>query len=558
MNILKNLRYSLIFIYLFMFAISQPSYAFFSFFAKTETIELELVYSSEKQAWFNEVIPAFNQAKLGDEKKKIIVQINAKPMGSGEMMQMLVDGTHQPHLVSPASNIFIKLYNARAESDAQKTLVNDTHNLVLSPVVIAMWQPMAEALGWPDKLIGWEEIFKLANSEEGWGEFGHPEWGRFKFGHTHPEYSNSGMISALAEAYAGAGKNRVLKIKDVEKQKTKDFIQAIERSVIHYGRSTGFFSKKLFAHGSNLLNAVVLYENMVIESYLPQYKLESPIVAIYPKEGTFWSDHPIGVVEREWVSKKHRAAAKIFTDYLLAEAQQVKAQQYGLRPANLDIPLQAPFDIAHGVDPKQPQTILPIPQAKVMEKLLTIWQKNKKHSDIMLVFDISGSMKGQNKIQFAREGALELLEMLKAEDKFSLLLFNHKISWLGKQQYLESNRLFFEHVLNTIRSNGGTALYDAIDSAYDYMVENFKNDSISAIIVLSDGTDGHSKDATLESLLEKIKQSSNKDIGIYPIAYGADAEISILKKIAEAAYSKAYSAETTDIGVVFQDIATFF
>ncbi|MCV6636377.1 VWA domain-containing protein [Candidatus Albibeggiatoa sp. nov. NOAA] len=555
MSLFKHLHYSLLF--LFLVSISQTSYAFLGFFGKTETIELELVYSSEKQAWLDEMIPAFNEAKLGDKDKKFIVQVKAKAMGSGEMMQMLVDGEHRPHLVSPASNIFIELYNERAKSKAQQPIVTEAHNLVLSPVVIAMWQPMAEALGWPDKLIGWEEIFKLATSENGWGEFGHPEWGEFKFGHTHPEYSNSGMLSVLAEAYAGAGKSRVLKMKDVNKQKTQNFIQAIESSVIHYGRSTGFFSKKMFGGGSELLNAVVLYENMVIESYLPEYDLKQPIVAIYPKEGTFWSDHPIGIVERSWVDEKHRAAAKVFTDYLLAPNQQNKAQEYGLRPANLDVPLHAPFDKAHGVDPKQPQTILPIPQAKVMEKLLTVWQKNKKHADILLVFDISGSMKGQDKIKFAQQGAFDLLNMLRPEDKLSLLLFNHKLNWLGKQQNLESDRPFFEHVLHTIQTSGGTALYDAVDEAYEYMLNNRTSDSISAIVVLSDGADGHSKNATLESLLEKMSQS-NAEIGVYPIAYGSNAEMSVLRQIAKAAFSKAYSAETTDISVVFQEIATFF
>lgn len=552
---MRNITYLLICTYLFSLSVLQPSYAFFDFFSKAETIELEFVYSSEKQAWLEQVIPAFNQAKLGDKEKNFTVQIKAKPMGSGEMMQMLVEHKHQPHLVSPASNVFIELYNTRAQNNAQQPLVNNPRNLVLSPVVIAMWQPMAEALGWPDKLIGWEEIFKLANSEQGWGEFGHPEWGRFKFGHTHPEYSNSGLISILAEAYAGAGKSRVLKMKDVEKQQTIDFIKAIEQSVIHYGRSTGFFSKKLFAHGTGLLSAVVLYENMVIESYSPKYKLEHPIVAIYPKEGTFWSDHPIAVVEREWVTPKHRKAAQVFIDYLLAAEQQMKAQKYGLRPADFSIALQTPFDAAHGVDPKQPQTILPVPQAKVIEKLLDTWQHHKKTADILLVFDISGSMKGQDKIQFARTGALKLLEILRPEDTFSLLLFNHSTTWLGKQQHLETDRSFFERVLRTIRSEGGTALYDAIDEAYRFMAERLQKDRISAIVVLSDGADGHSKNTTLEALLEKIGQS---DIGIYPIAYGDNAEMAILEQIAEKTYSKAYSAKTTDINIVFQDIATFF
>jgi Ca-activated chloride channel family protein len=39
--------------------------------------------------------------------------------------------------------------------------------------------------------------------------------------------------------------------------------------------------------------------------------LSFPVVAIYQKEGTFWSDHPAGVVERDWVTPEHREAAKI-------------------------------------------------------------------------------------------------------------------------------------------------------------------------------------------------------------------------------------------------------
>jgi hypothetical protein len=74
----------------------------------------------------------------------------------------------------------------------------------------------------------------------------------------------------------------------------------------------------------------VLYERVVLESTSPQYHLPFPVVAIYPKEGTFWSDHPIGVVEREWVTPEHREAAKVYIDYLLARPQQERALQLAL------------------------------------------------------------------------------------------------------------------------------------------------------------------------------------------------------------------------------------
>ena len=78
-------------------------------------------------------------------------------------------------------------------------------------------------------------------------------------------------------------------------------LEEIEKAVVHYGSSTGFFGKTLYKNGMAYLSAAVLYENMVIESY-DKAKPEKPLVAIYPKEGTFWSDHPVGVVDAAWVT----------------------------------------------------------------------------------------------------------------------------------------------------------------------------------------------------------------------------------------------------------------
>ena len=161
-----------------------------------------------------------------------------------------------------------------------------------------MWKPMAEALGWGRQPIGWADVVALARKPEGWAAFGHPEWGRFRFGHTHPRASNSGLISLLAETYAGAGKIGGLTLDDVRRPETVRFVEGIEQSVVHYGSSTGFFGRKMFANGPSYLSAAVLYENMVIESYDPKYKLPFPIVAIYPREGH--------VLERS--SRRHRRA----------------------------------------------------------------------------------------------------------------------------------------------------------------------------------------------------------------------------------------------------------
>ncbi len=287
---------------------------------------------------------------------------------------------------------FIKLGNAQSRADSGKELVDETRNLVLSPVVIAMWKPMAEALGWGPKSVGWAEILRLAQDPKGWESLGHPEWGQFKFGHTHPEFSNSGLISLLAETYAAAGKVRGLSLEDVAKPETGNYLESIERSVVHYGSSTGFFGKTLFANGPQYHSAAVLYENMVTESYDQKYQLQFPIVAIYPREGTFWSDHPVGIVDKPWVSDEHKEAAGNYINWLLEGPQQERGLKFGFRPADVKIPLTAPLDLAHGVDPKEPRTILELPPTNVMDAVIKLWRQRKKHSDVLIVMDQSGSM----------------------------------------------------------------------------------------------------------------------------------------------------------------------
>lgn len=73
--------------------------------------------------------------------------VNAVPKGSGELIDLILSGADQAHLASPASAAFIKLGNAQSRAKAGGDLIGPTDNLLLSPVVIAMWEPMAEAIG---------------------------------------------------------------------------------------------------------------------------------------------------------------------------------------------------------------------------------------------------------------------------------------------------------------------------------------------------------------------------------------------------------------------------
>ena len=525
--------------------------------AAADEIRLLFTYGSEKQKWVEDVTAAFNQSGVKSATGKHIT-VQGIPKGSGEVVEDLLSGRDHADVTSPASGVFVKLGNARSKAATGQDLIGSTQNLLLSPVVIAMWKPMAEAIGWGKKPIGWNDILTLSRDKKGWSSYGYPQWGGFKFGHTHPAYSNSGIISLIAENYAATGKVHGLTLADVNNPKTKTFVQGIENSVVHYGSSTGFFGRKLFDSGPEYLSAAVLYESMVVESYKQPNSMPFPVVAIYPKEGTFWSDHPVGIVNREWVTPERKAAAQIYIDYLLAKAQQEKALVYGFRPGSTDVAVGNPIDEAHGVDPKQPTTTLEVPPPDVIAAIQSQWDDSeKKPADIALVMDTSGSMQDDNKLTNAKAGAKQLVSLLGDKDEFSLLQFSDTSGWATKDQSLGESRKESNRAVESLFPGGQTALYDAVDQAYTHLQER-PADHIRALIVLTDGDDNTSKEA-LSDLIKKIHaDGETHTIRIFTIAYGRDAQKSVLEQIATATQGKAYEGTPGNIVEVFRDISTFF
>ncbi len=525
--------------------------------APVDALAISIVYGSEKQAWLEAVTKDFNNRKVQVAGKAVFVTAVAK--GSGELIDDVLAGRDQADLVSPASAAFITLANARSRAATGADLVAKTENVVLSPVVIAMWKPMAEALGWPQTRIGWAEVLAMAKEPQGWAAKGQPQWGRFRFGHTHPEFSNSGLQTLLAETYAGAGKQGGLTVADVQRPEVTQYVNGIERAVVHYGSSTGFFGKRMFAGGPGYLSAAVLYENLVIEANAATPKPSFPVVAIYPKEGTFWSDHPTGIVERPWVTAERRQAAQAYVKFLLERPQQEAALRFGFRPAAVEVPVAAPIDAAHGVDPKEPSTTLEVPSAEVIDACIAMWRGAKKPAHIALVLDTSGSMEEDGKIGAAREGAAEFLGLLNPGDRLSLMTFSSSPQWLAQNQPLSTVRAQAQSQVGGLIAGGKTALYDAVLQAITALQADPDQEAIKAVVVLSDGSDTTSSTA-LEALLARIDPGpeSGGALRVFTIAYGTSADGGVLKRISETTQAKAYKGGTGDIRLVFRDIATFF
>ena len=525
-------------------------------------VEVQVVYGSEKKTWIEEQIAAFNSAAPKLPSGQTVV-IKGTAMGSGEAVEEILAGRLRPTVFSPASTVYVSLLNDRWQSRDGHTapLAPSGDSVVLSPIVVALWKPMAVALGWPERRLGWSDVIKASQDPAGWASHGRAEWGRFKLGHTHPEYSSSGLLAVLAEAYAGAGKTRGLGAKDLASVKTRNFVKAIEASIVHYGKSTGFFAEKMLARGPSYLSAAVLYENLVIESYAPgANRSDMPLVAIYPREGTFWADHPYCVLaDAAFGSADQKRGAEMFLAHLKARPAQERALADGFRPADPSLASGSPIDAAHGVDPKQPQTLLEIPSVPVVEKLLESWRELKKPSDVTLVFDKSGSMTGQP-LHEAKSGAHAFLEDLGPRDTASVVFFDNNIYPPVGPVSIASGRSGLEQRIDDVSAGGGTALYDVVAQSFETGRARVEAEPhrIHALIIMTDGQDEGSK-LTLDELKARLPRSEEgAPVKIFTIGYGEAAQAAPLQAIAEAGDGSYNKGTLQNIVQVYRDIASFF
>jgi len=283
-------------------------------------------------------------------------------------------------------------------------------------------------------------------------------------------------------------------------------------------------------------------------------------VALYPKEGTFWHEHPMGIVNADWVSEEQKQAARVFVDYILTEPIQRRIMEAGFRPANPNVPVAYPFVTENGVDPNGPANVLDVPEPAVIAAIQQSWAFVKKQADVMLLIDVSGSMETDGKLAQAKEAAVAFAENLEAGTRLGLSIFSDDVRTLVPLGNLESNLNQVTANINSLRSEGGTELYMSVSEIVKMMNDAEEGDRIRAVVILSDGADTGSMGATLNDALRAISDSreSRNPVIVIPVAYGRDADINALNSIARTSATRVQSGDPSSILELLEIISSYF
>jgi Ca-activated chloride channel homolog len=516
-------------------------------------LRLRFVYSPEKQALIEQLIGKFNSARKKSGGRDVF--IDGQVMTSGEAETRIARRKIQPVIWSPASSLWGRLLNYEGDPS---WVPRSNPSIIRTPLVIAMWEPLARALGWPRRRIGFRDVLALATSPRGWAAYGKPQFGTFKLGHTNPDFSTSGLSAVAAEYYAVTGKREGLTVADVDDPSTRRDIRKIERSIVHYGDTTLFFAEQLAKYGPGYASAVAMEEVTLVD--FNENHRGTKLVAIYPSGGTFYSDDPLITLDAPWVTRRQKAGAAVFAAWLKANLTPALAARYGFRPADLRAPVGSPIDAAHGADPAQPRRVLSLPDPDVLARVQQAWRQDRKPANVVVVVDTSSSMSEEDKIDQARGGLRVFFSQLSPQDRVGLVSFSDRPSTLAGLRPFGLTHRRLERLVSELFPNGNTALYDATGRGVAMVRARRDPTRINAVVVLSDGEDNASslgRAALLESLRLQ-SQSEGLAVRVFTIAYGRKADRVALQEIADSSGGNAYAGDETQVADVFNRISSYF
>src|SRR3954454_5686120 len=379
-------------------------------------VTVDFVYSPEKEKLLTPLIQKFNSQKQQADGKQVFVK--ASILSSGDAQKQISNGRLKPTVWSPSSSFWGRLANLQTDTGV---VADENPSIVRTPLVIAMWKPMAEKLGWPKKQINFKEIIKLATAPNGWASVG-AQFGPFKYVHTNPDFSTSGAEAVAGSYYAFAGKREGLTNADVARAAPS--VKKVESAIVHYGDNTLFISDQLKQHGQGYASAVAMEEATLLEFNRTQPSGSPKLVALYPSEGTFVSDNPFQILNGSWVSDSQRKAAEDFQKFLADEITPGLAGQYGFRPGEGNGKPGRLVSSANGADPSQPKIELKVPEPKVLNRVLTTWRRDRKPGNVLLVLDNSGSMGDENKLEQAKSGLRGFFSNAAPQDRIGLMVFS--------------------------------------------------------------------------------------------------------------------------------------
>jgi Ca-activated chloride channel family protein len=452
-------------------------------------------------------------------------------------------GTVKPEMWMPASSLWTGLFNSH--NDAAWRLGGKP--FVRSPQVVAIWEPLARKLGWPDKPVSWSDLLTLGRTDA-----------EYRYGHTNPDFSTSGLNAMIAEYATVAGHTPGgLTGAEVSSPQVMDGVRLQESHIVHYGDTADAFLDQMARYRTNYASWVITQETSLVGFAIKHPSLRPRLVAIYPRDGTYLADYPLVVVPAAapWVSPLQHAAATRFSEWLRSHVTTADAAAEGYRAGDLNSPAVPPIDAAHGANP-DPPALLPLPAPSVVSEIQRSWPVVRKPADVGLVVDRTCLLPdGGRQIQ---SGVATLLDGFSSRDRVGLWAAGSTAANPVAPALLGSSHTKLNAAVEALEPAPAGAVFDAIAAATDSIAALPGSGRNRGVIVMTDGRSDVS-DTSLEQLVARLEQAGGPDrVRVFTVACSPNPDMQVLRRVAYASQGETFPWNLDDIGKVYRSLSAYY
>ncbi|WP_425462224.1 VWA domain-containing protein [Micromonospora pisi] len=412
----------------------------------------------------------------------------------------------------------------RLSSEAAGFAPTNNASIARSPVVVAMPQPVAASVGWPEKKITWGDLLKQVTTGT-----------KLRTGIVEPTRDAAGLSGLLAlGAAAGAAGGAQ------GRQATTSALRALAtgRSTVRQDLLAKFPRATDPASIASGLSAAALSEEDVMEYNAKQPPI--PLAALYVEPAAMSLDYPYAVMPGIEPARSAAAAGlfKVLTEGSFRDrlAKQNLRASDGTWGEGFSAPQGAPSPAgtpsssaaaggtaAGGADPA------------ALSRALSTWTAITLPSRMLAVIDVSGSMlekvptaNNATRAQVtlaAAQGGLDLFD-----ESWAVGLWIFSTELVGARDYRElvpigpltNQRSQLKSALAGIspKPNGSTGLYDTVLAAYKAVQDGWEPGRVNSVVMLTDGENEDANGITQAKLLADLKAAADPERPIQVVIIG--------------------------------------
>jgi Ca-activated chloride channel family protein len=511
----------------------------------SNALVIDVVANTALTPWLEEAVGAFNDDKFKTEAgERIYIQLVS--LDAGQAVTSIVAGQENPALWIPDEAVWVDVL----AQEGNQAFQGDCVSVAESPLVIAMWRPLAESLGWPGRKLGWLDIGSIAADPSAWAYYSGGQYGpSLRLGHTHPGLSNTGMETLLAVVQSAQSAVEAVSVEDIQEPIVQASVGAFEGAVSWFSKNTDTLGATMRDRGAQYLGAAIVYESTVL-----YYGEGDPdIVPIYPFEGTFMATHPACV--NSGLNDQEVEAARILREFLLDEESQEMAVEVGLRTVSGQLIAAGVLGENGRIDTSQPEVLFEAPDVDVVYAIQELWQSARRDVNLVMLLDVSGSMEG-DKILNVQSAAQQFVKQMGDDDYITLIAFADNPDILIYHEKVEDVRdLAITNIADLI-AWGDTTLYDAIADGASVIASTTSSQRSNVLVVLTDGMDTASTRYLFDQELVDLAAGNNTTI--FTIAYGSDADEDLLESLATQANGNFYLGDEASIAEIYDEMSAGF